>query len=644
MCENEATLLRKKFPTKTALATEIINLQAILSLPKSTEAFLSDVHGEYDAFQHVLRNGSGNVKLKIQDLFAGRMTEQSISHFAFLIYYPSERLKVIRQRYQHHNDLCQWYLDTFQRLIELLHFVSTKYTRSKLRKALSPKFAYITEELLYADNNNSDKLQYYQQITENIISLGQADAFIISTCHSIQRLVVDHLHMVGDIYDRGPHPEKIVERLMRYHSLDIQWGNHDILWLGAVSGSQLCLANLLRICARYNNLSIIEDAYGINLRHLALFAAAHYQDNPAFRPHMMRSEKPLTAPEQLQITQIQQAISIIQFKLEGQAIARRPEFNMAHRALLDKIDYKKNTIDLAGKTYKLTNPCFQTIDPAKPYELLPEERLLIDQLSEAFQNSDKLHQHMAFLMEKGHMYLAYNGNLLFHGCMPVDAKGNFEGLQIDGKTYVGKELLSAFEDNLRQSFAEPKAKTDLATDLLWYLWTGPRSPLFGKHEMTTFERYFVTDKDTHFEKPNAYYHLRQQRWFVEKLLTEFGLDPDNGHVINGHTPVKKGQSPIMAETKMLVIDGGFSKPYHATTGIGGYTLLFNSYGMQLVTHQPFTSRDDAIANMTDIISTKRVIDQVVQRKRVAQTDIGAQLQHQVTLLKNLLAEATESNG
>lgn len=643
MCENEATLLRKKFPTKTALATEIINLQAILSLPKSTEAFLSDVHGEYDAFQHVLRNGSGNVKLKIQDLFAGRMTAQSISHFAFLIYYPSERLKVIRQRYQNHNDLCQWYLDTFQRLIELLHFAATKYTRSKLRKALSPKFAYITEELLYADTTNPDKVKYYQQITENIISLGQADAFIISTCHSIQRLVVDHLHLVGDIYDRGPHPEKIMDRLMRYHSLDIQWGNHDILWLGAVAGSQLCLANLLRICARYNNLSIVEDAYGINLRHLALFAAAHYQDNPAFRPHMMRSEKPLTPPEQLQITQIQQAISIIQFKLEGQAIARRPEFNMDHRALLDKIDYKKNTIELAGKTYKLTNPCFQTIDPAKPYQLLPEEQLLIDQLSDAFQNSEKLHKHMAFLMEKGHMYLTYNGNLLFHGCMPVDAKGNFEGFTIAGKTYVGRELFDVLEDNLRQSFAEPKAKTDFATDLLWYLWTGPRSPLFGKHEMTTFERYFITDKDTHFEKPNAYYHLRQQRWFVEKLLTEFGLDPDNGHVINGHTPVKKGQSPIMAETKMLVIDGGFSKPYHATTGIGGYTLLFNSYGMQLVTHQPFTSRDDAIANMTDIISTKRVIDQVVQRKRVAQTDIGAKLQHQVTLLKELLAESTEKD-
>ncbi|ANK58808.1 fructose 1,6-bisphosphatase [Loigolactobacillus backii] len=636
MNETDLALLKAKYPTKTALATELINLEAILNLPKSTEAFISDIHGEYDAFQHVLRSGSGNVKQKVAALFAGKMTKNKISNFSFLIYYPKERLTAIKKRYASNEELCQWYLDTFTRLISLLHFVSTKYTRSKVRKALKPEFVYITEELLYADLDSVDKLQYYSKITENIITLGQADAFIIATCHSIQQLVVDHLHIVGDIYDRGPYPDKIMERLMQHHSLDIQWGNHDILWLGAVSGSQLCLANLLRICARYNNLSIIEDAYGINLRHLALFAEKHYQDNPAFQPKLMHNERPLSAAEKLQITQIHQAIAVIQFKLEGPAIARRPEFNMAHRAMLDKIDYAKQTIELKGKTYQLENTCFQTIDPKAPYQLTPEEQDLIDQLTTAFMQSDKLRRHMAFLVKKGSMYLTYNDNLIFHGCIPVDDKGKFQTFRLNGKDYAGPELLTVFEKNLRESFAHPHTTNDQATDLLWYLWTGPLSPLFGKHDMTTFERYFIADKETHFEAPNAYYRLRHETWFMDQLLEAFGLDPNTGHIINGHTPVKKGQSPIMADRKMLVIDGGFSKPYHKTTGIGGYTLLYNSYGMQLVTHQPFTSRADAIANLTDIISTKRVVDQVSHRKMVAQTDIGKKLIKQVRLLKELM--------
>ncbi|MFD0897434.1 fructose-1,6-bisphosphatase [Loigolactobacillus binensis] len=634
----DLALLKEQYTTKTALATELINLEAILSLPKSTEAFISDVHGEYDAFQHVLRNGSGNVKQKVADLFAGKMTPQTISHFSFLIYYPSERLAAIKKRYHDPDDLHQWYLDTFQRLIKLLHFVSTKYTRSKVRKALAPDFVYITEELLYGDYHSTDKAGYYQQITENIIALQQADEFIIASCHTIQRLVVDHLHLVGDIYDRGPHPELIMDRLMRYHSLDIQWGNHDILWLGAVSGSRLCLANLLRICARYNNLSIIEDAYGINLRHLSLFAEEHYQDNPAFRPKQLHSERPLSAAEELQITQIHQAIAIIQFKLEGPVIARRPEFKMAHRRLLDKIDYQKMTINLHGKSYPLENTCFQTIDPADPYKLLPEEQRVIDQLLSAFRNADKLQRHMAFLMRKGSMYLTYNDNLLFHGCIPVTADGQFQSFKLHGKEYAGKALLDVFERNLRASFAHPGDEDDCATDLLWYLWTGPLSPLFGKHDMTTFERYFISDPATHEEKTNPYYKLRREAWFVDSVLQEFGMSPATGHVINGHTPVKKGKTPVMADRKMIVIDGGFSKPYHKTTGIGGYTLLYNSYGMQLVTHQPFTSKADAIANLTDIISTKRIVDQVTERKLVAETDIGAELKQQVAVLRQLLAD------
>ncbi|MFC6170506.1 fructose-1,6-bisphosphatase [Loigolactobacillus jiayinensis] len=636
----DLALLKEEYTTKTALATELINLEAILSLPKSTEAFISDVHGEYDAFQHVLRNGSGNVKQKVADLFSGKMTPQTISSFSFLIYYPRERLTAIKQHYADPADLHQWYLDTFQRLVALLHFVSTKYTRSKVRKALAPEFVYITEELLYGDFNSPDKAAYYQQITENIIALEQADEFIIASCHTIQRLVVDHLHLVGDIYDRGPHPELIMERLMQHHSLDIQWGNHDILWLGAVSGSRLCLANLLRICARYNNLSIIEDAYGINLRHLSLFAEEHYQDNAAFRPKQLHSERRLSKGEALQITQIHQAIAIIQFKLEGPVIARRPEFQMAHRRLLDKIDYQKMTIELHHKTYPLENTCFQTIDPADPYKLLPEEQRVIDQLLAAFQHSDKLRRHMTFLMRKGSMYLTYNDNLLFHGCIPVTADGHFQAFKLHGKDYAGKALLDVFEQNLRASFAHPSEEDDCATDLLWYLWTGPLSPLFGKHDMTTFERYFIKDPATHEEKTNPYYKLRRHAWFVDTVLEEFGMSPATGHVINGHTPVKKGQTPVMADRKMIVIDGGFSKPYHKTTGIGGYTLLYNSYGMQLVTHQPFTSKADAIANLTDIISTKRIVDQVSQRKLVGETDIGAELKQQVAVLRQLLADKT----
>lgn len=642
----ELALLKGKYQTRSAIATELINLEAILSLPKSTEAFISDVHGEYDAFQHVLRNGAGNVKQKIADLFAGKMTTKTIGNFAFLVYYPKERLAAVKQRYAHRtDDLHQWYLDTFERLIQLLHFSSTKYTRSKVRKALAPEFVYITEELLYGDFDSADKSGYYQQITENIISLQQADEFIIATCHTIQRLVVDHLHVVGDIYDRGPHPDKIVSRLMQHHSLDIQWGNHDILWLGAVSGSKLCLANLLRICARYNNLSIIEDGYGINLRHLSLFAEEHYQDNPAFHPRQLHSERPLSPSEKLQITQIHQAIAMIQFKMEGPVIDRRPEFNMAHRRLLDKIDYQKKTITLQGKTYPLENTCFQTIDPKDPYKLLPEEKRVIDQLLDAFQHSDKLQRHMDFLMRKGHIYLTYNDNLIFHGCMPVDDKGRFQAFKIAGKKYAGKALFDIFERNLRFSFTHPQQRDDCATDLLWYLWTGPLSPLFGKHDMTTFERYFIKDKATHEERTNAYYQLRRNTWFVDQLLCEFGLSPATGHIINGHTPVKKGQNPIMANRKMLVIDGGFSKPYHKTTGIGGYTLLYNSYGMQLVTHQPFTSKANAIANLTDIISTKRIVDHAAQRKTVAQTDIGAELKQQVAVLHQLLADKDQAaNG
>nr|WP_125715175.1 fructose-1,6-bisphosphatase [Agrilactobacillus yilanensis] len=634
--ELEKELLQEKYPTKEAVTTEIINLKAILSLPKSTEAFMSDIHGEFTAFDHVLRNASGNIKQKIEELFNGQMTPKTQKIFAFLVYYPSERLKIIKSTFNNSDDLKQWYLNTFDDLLELLKYCATKYTRSKVRKALAPEFVYITEELLYGDFTTEDKHKYYAQITDDIINLNSADQFIITLCHTIQRLVVDHLHMLGDIYDRGPAPDKIMDRLMRHHSVDLQWGNHDILWLGAAAGSQLCIANLLRICARYDNLSIVEDSYGINLRHLSLLAEKYYQANPGFAPKLNhQTDKPSKA-ELDQITKIHQAIAIIQFKLEGQAIDRRPEFKMTHRKLLDKLNKERTAITLNGKTYPIVNGCFQTVDPKNPYQLCPEEQEVIDQLTNAFVNSEKLHKHMDFFMKKGSMYLVYNNNLLVHGCVPVDKDGNLEGLTLNGQLYKGRALFDLLEHNLRESYIYSKQNDDLATDLLWYLWTGPVSPLFGKRVMSTFERYFIEDKTAHFEEPNSYYTLRHEAWFIEKMLQEFGIDPKVGHIINGHTPVKKGRSPIMAEGKMLVIDGGFSKAYQKTTGIGGYTLLYNSYGLQLVTHQPFTTRANAIAQLTDIVSTKRIVEQELARKTVAETDIGTKLKRQVKQLKELL--------
>ena len=631
-------LLKEKFPTREAITTEIINLKAILNLPKSTEAFMSDIHGEYAAFDHVLRNASGNIKLKIKSLFNGRLNAKSQQELAFLVYYPTQRLQIIKAGFQHSEDLQQWYLDTFAQLLELLKYCATKYTRSKLRKALAPEFVYITEELLYGDFDTLDKQNYYAQITADIIKLGSADKFIISLCHTIQRLVVDHLHVVGDIYDRGPHPDKIMDRLMNYHSVDLQWGNHDILWLGAVSGSPLCVASLLRICARYNNLSIVEDAYGINLRHLSLLADKYYHDNPGFAPKLNPQEARPSASELSQINKIHQAIAIIQFKLEGHLIERRPEFKMQSRQLLDKLDPQQTHILLKGKTYPIINGCFQTVDPKNPYQLLPDEQEVITQLTQAFVHSEKLRKHMDFFMQKGSMYLVYNGNLLVHGCIPVDEKGDFEGLTLNHHLYAGKELFDFLEDNLRRCYANSRQSTDLATDLLWYLWSGPVSPLFGKQEMTTFERYFIADPQTHYEKPNSYYQLRHQEPFIVKVLREFGADADCGHLINGHTPVKKGHSPIMANGKMIVIDGGFSTAYHKTTGIGGYTLLYNSHGLQLVTHQPFTTREQAIEQLSDIVSTKRVVEQELARKTVSETDIGKKLKQQIQQLEELLAE------
>lgn len=629
-------LLVQKYDCEEKVVTEIINLESILNLPKGTEHFVSDLHGEYQAFQHVLRNGSGNVKKRIRDLFQDVLFEKEINDFATLVYYPEEKLKLMKSHFGNEQELNQWYIVIIERMIRLISHASSKYTRSKLRKALPSQFVFIIEELLYKTNQSANKEQYYKEIVEQIISLGQADKLITGLAYTTQRLVVDHLHVVGDIYDRGPEPDKIMDTLINYHSVDIQWGNHDVLWIGAFAGSMVCLANIIRISARYDNLDIIEDVYGINLRPLLNLAEKYYQDNPAFRPKI-HSDKKQSEHETLQITKIHQAIAMIQFKLEMPIIKRRPYFNMSERLLLEKIDYDKNEITIYGKTYPLENTCFTTVNPEQPDQLLEEEKQVMERLLFSVQHSEKLARHMNFLMKKGSLYLKYNGNLLIHGCIPLDEKGNMEKMVIENNTYSGRELLDVFERYLRHAFAHPEVTDDLATDMIWYLWSGEYSSLFGKREMTTFERYFIKDKATHKERKNPYYYLRENEEICRKILTDFDLNPDNGHIINGHTPVKEieGENPIKANGKMIVIDGGFSKAYQSTTGIAGYTLLYNSFGMQLVAHKHFNSKEDVLLNGTDVLSIKRVVDEELKRKKVRETNVGEQLLQEISILNSL---------
>ncbi|MEK4754229.1 fructose-1,6-bisphosphatase [Priestia sp. FSL R5-0597] len=629
-------LLAQKYDTEEKVVTEIINLEAILHLPKGTEHFVSDLHGEYQAFQHVLRNGSGNVKEKIKDLFKNVLSDKEINEFATLVYYPEEKLPLIKAQFRNKRELYEWYKEIIDRMLNLISYASSKYTRSKLRKALPDQFVYIIEELLYKTDEFTNKEQYYTKIVQQIISLGQADKLIIGLAYTTQRLVVDHLHVVGDIYDRGPEPDKIMDTLINYHSVDIQWGNHDVLWLGAFAGSKVCLANIIRICARYDNLDIIEDVYGINLRPLLNLAEKYYDDNPAFRPKVSSSDK-LSDHERLQITKIHQAIAMIQFKLESPIIKRRPFFNMSERLLLEKIDYDKNEIKIYGNTYPLENSCFATVNPEQPDKLLEEEEQVMERLLLSVQHSEKLARHMKFLMKKGSLYLKYNGNLLIHGCIPLDEEGNMEKMTIEDKTYAGRNLLDVFEHYLQEAFAHPEETDDLATDMVWYLWTGEYSSLFGKRAMTTFERYFISDKATHKEKKNPYYYLRENEEVCQNILAEFNLNPDHGHIINGHTPVKEieGENPVKANGKMIVIDGGFSKAYQSTTGIAGYTLLYNSYGMQLVAHKHFNSKEEILLEGTDVLSVKRLVDKELERKMVLETNVGEELLKEISILKDL---------
>ena len=629
-------LLSEKFPTIQHVCTEIINLKAILNLPKGTEHFLSDLHGEYESFLHILKNASGVIRTKIDETFDTCMTSEEKRKLATLIYYPEEKLALIKKETR---DLNEYYKITLYRLIEICKVVASKYSRSKVRKAMPKDYEYIIDELLHANDNSYNKEYYYNQIINTIIDLDRADAFIIAISKLIQRLAVDHLHIIGDIYDRGPGPHIIIDELMKYHSIDIQWGNHDIIWMGAASGSPACVFNVLRICARYNNLDILEDGYGINIRPLTEFAMEEYskENGDIFKPQ--NSEKIENKADIDLLTKIQKAVAIIQFKLEAEVIKRNPEFNMEDRLLLDKINYETYEIKIGGKTYKLKDTYFPTIDPKDPYKLTEKELNVVNKLVKGFENSEKLQEHIKFLYAKGNIYKVYNDNLLIHGCIPMDSEGNFISGTIKGEHLKGKKYLDYIERIARQGYFEDKNSEDkkYGEDYLWYLWCGANSPIFCKNAMKTFERYFLDDKTLREEVKNAFYTLSENEDQCIKILEEFGINKENGHIISGHVPVKlgKGESPIKANGKLLIIDGGLSKSYQKVTGIAGYTLIYSSYGLTLAEHEPFTSTEDAIIKETDLHSFTRIVEKV-ERKRINDTDIGKELREQIEDLEKLL--------
>lgn len=633
-------LLSHSFPTIADASTEIINLEAILNLPKGTEHFLTDVHGEYEAFQHVLKNGSGSVKRKVNEIFGHTLRESEKKELCTLIYYPEEKLQLIKEQ---EKDLDDWYLITLNQLVKVCQNVSSKYTRSKVRKALPPDFSYIIQELLHESTIDPNKYAYINVIISTIISTKRADDFIIAMCNLIQRLTIDSLHIVGDIYDRGPGAHIIMDTLCDYHNFDIQWGNHDLLWMGAASGNDACMANVIRMSMRYANLATLEDGYGINLLPLATFAMDVYGDDPCaiFAPKMTFSDGRYNEKTLRLITQMHKAITIIQLKLEAAIIDRRPDLCMQERKLLHRIDYERGVFVYEGKEYELRDTNFPTIDPANPYKLTDEEHDLMEKIHASFMNSEKLKKHMRCLFTYGGMYLVCNSNLLYHASVPLNADGSFKHVKINGKEYWGEKLLKKVDQLVRTAYfgEEGSDEKNFALDYMWYLWCGPDAPSFDKDKMATFERYFVADKSLHKETKGYYYTLRNEVEVCNNILREFGIDPEaHAHIINGHVPVKtiKGEQPIKAEGKLLVIDGGFSKAYQPETGIAGYTLVYHSHGLQLVQHEPFQSRQKAIEEGLDIKSTTFLVEFNSQRMMVKDTDKGRELRTQIEDLEKLL--------
>ena len=634
-------LLAQQYPTVQAASSEIINLQAILNLPKGTEHFISDVHGEYEAFIHILNSCSGVIREKIDDLFASTISKTERDELATLIYYPEEKLELLRQQIP---DMNEWYRITLHRLIEVCRFVTSKYTRSKVRKALPRDYAYIIDELIHTNYAEADKRDYYENIISTIIDLEQADGFIEAVSGVIKRMAVDHMHIVGDIFDRGPRADIIMDSLLDYHRVDIQWGNHDILWMGAASGSRTLVATVLANSIHYNNLEVIETGYGISLRPLSVFANEVYKDCDVHRFAVK-----LTGPDADQYSEkdkllsarMHKAITILLFKLEGQKLLRHPEYGMSDRLLLDKIDYENKCITIGDTTYPLEDVDFPTVDRADPYALTPEEDTVINQLTASFLRSEKLQKHIRFLYSKGSLYKVFNGNLLFHGCIPMTADGQLLSFSIGGKERKGREFLDYADTAARQAYYHKLGTPErqLGMDFLWFLWAGRNSPIFGRDRMTTFERRLIKDESAWTEPKNPSYTHYQDPAMCDFLLKEFGLEGPHCHIINGHIPVKskKGESPLKGGGKLIVIDGGFCKAYQGTTGIAGYTLIYNSWVLRIVSHEPFCGQKTAIEDNEDIVNNSQVFERMDARIKIAQTDIGRKLQAEADALQDLLA-------
>ena len=631
-------LLAEKFPTISSAATEIINLEAILSLPKGTEHFLSDLHGESTAFTHVLKNASGVIRRKVDEVFGMTMREADKNELCTLIYYPEEKLKLVRET---EKDLDDWYRITLHQVVEVARVVSVKYSRSKVRKLLTEDFAYVIEELLHESVTEADRQDYYNAIINSIVDINRADELIVAICNLIHALVIDTLHIVGDIFDRGPGAGKIMELLCNYHDFDIQWGNHDIEWMGAAAGNAALIATVLRVSIRYANVETLEEGYSINLLPLATLAIDTYGDDPCTQFLTKDFENnPRLKRSAMLMARMHKAISIIQFKLEGQIIKRHPEYHMDDRLLLDKIDPEKGTIRIGDKDYPLTDTYLPSIDWNDPYKLCPGEQIVMDQLLHSFRHSERLQKHLRCLYQHGSLFLTRNNCLLYHAAIPLNGDGSFKEVEVRGKKYKGRELMENIDQVIREAyFAQVgTALRNDSLDYMWYLWCGADSPLYHKDKMTTFERYFIADKETYKEVKGAYYVRANEKETCARILEEFGLDPKKSRIINGHTPVRtlKGETPVRAGGMRLVIDGGFSKPYHETTGIAGYTLIYNSHGIQLVEHESFETKEKAIREGTDIHSRVQLEEFKYHRMLVRDTDRGHELEEQIKNLQKLL--------
>ena len=632
-------LLSHTFPTVADASTEIINLQAILNLPKGTEHFLADIHGEHEAFQHVLKNASGNIKRKVNELFGNEIRESIKRDLCTLIYYPEQRLELIKKKEE---DLNEWYQITIHRLVRVCREISSKYTRSKVRKSLPQSFSYIIQELLHERPDDVNKSAYVSAIIDTIISTGRADDFIITICNVIQRLVIDQLHILGDIYDRGPGAHIIADILCEYGSWDIQWGNHDILWMGAKAGNDACICNVLRISMRYANLDTLEDGYGINLVPLLSFALDTYGDDPCteFMPKCSKEDM-LDDRTQLRIARMHKAIAVIQFKVEATLFEKYPQWKMQGRELFKCVDYERGVCTIDGKEYKMTSCNFPTIDPKNPNKLTKEESELLKRLHDSFVHSEKLQRHMRAMLSHGSMYSVFNNNLLFHASIPLNQDGTLKEVEIyKGKKYKGKELMRQTGMLVRAAFqndSAPKEK-EYAIDYFLYLWCGPDYTLFDKAKMATFERYFLTDKETHKEAKGVFFNMRDNEEVMDMIMDDFGLTGPNRHIINGHVPVHvtSGENPIKANGKLMVIDGGFSRAYHKETGIAGYTLVYHSRGFEIVQHEPFTSAEDVVRTGADIKRTTQIVEMSSRRMKVYDTDKGAELRKQISDLEELL--------